>query len=62
MDEAWDRLLKHAHERTIWARGPVAAAYTVMDKLVDHYFPSLFTIEDELAELENREAKSRLRN
>ncbi|MBY0203654.1 MULTISPECIES: magnesium/cobalt transporter CorA [Paenibacillus] len=54
VDEAWDRLLKHAHERTIWARGPVAAAYTVMDKLVDHYFPSLFSIEDELAELENR--------
>jgi magnesium transporter len=54
VDEAWDRLLQHAHERTIWARGPVAAAYTVMDKLVDHYFPSLFAIEDELAELENR--------
>ncbi|KAJ3198008.1 hypothetical protein HK101_010258 [Irineochytrium annulatum] len=54
VDEAWERLLHHAHERTIWARGPVAAAYTVMDKLVDHYFPSLFAIEDELAELENR--------
>ncbi|MCP3747108.1 magnesium/cobalt transporter CorA [Paenibacillus sp. A3M_27_13] len=52
LDQAWERIVQHANERKIWSRGPLAAAYTVMDKLVDNYFPSLFMIEDELAELE----------
>ncbi|AUO05697.1 metal transporter [Paenibacillus jamilae] len=52
LDQAWERIVEHANERKIWSRGPLAAAYTVMDKLVDNYFPSLFIIEDELAELE----------
>ncbi|MDO7907558.1 magnesium/cobalt transporter CorA [Paenibacillus sp. JX-17] len=54
LDQAWERIVQHAHDRKIWSRGPIAAAYTVMDKLVDQYFPSLFAIEDELADLENR--------
>lgn len=52
VDEAWERMVQHAHERKIWSRGPVAVAYMIMDKLVDHYFPSLYQIEDELADLE----------
>lgn len=52
INQAWERIAQHANERKIWSRGPLAAAYTVMDKLVDNYFPSLFMIEDELAELE----------
>ncbi|GAB6991845.1 magnesium/cobalt transporter CorA [Paenibacillus pini] len=54
LDDAWEEIIQHAHDRKIWARGPVSCAYNVMDKLVDRYFPSLYTIEDELAELESR--------
>ncbi|MEC0244134.1 magnesium/cobalt transporter CorA [Paenibacillus dokdonensis] len=54
VDEAWTEIIQHAHDRKIWSRGPVSCAYNVMDKLVDKYFPSVFSIEDELAELENR--------
>ncbi|CAM3014357.1 magnesium/cobalt transporter CorA [Paenibacillus sediminis] len=54
IDDAWQRIVQNVHDRKIWARGPVAAAYKIMDKLVDNYFPCLYAIEDELAELENR--------
>ncbi|NGM83972.1 magnesium/cobalt transporter CorA [Paenibacillus sp. 7124] len=54
LDEAWNKIVKEIHNRKGWSGGPILAAYTVMDKLVDHYFPSLYMIEDELAELENR--------
>ncbi|GIO69828.1 magnesium/cobalt transporter CorA [Paenibacillus sp. FSL M7-1455] len=54
VDEAWKEIIQHAHDRKIWSRGPVSCAYNVMDKLVDKYFPCVFTIEDELAELETR--------
>ncbi|GIO33595.1 MULTISPECIES: magnesium/cobalt transporter CorA [Paenibacillus] len=57
VDEAWKEIIQHAHDRKIWSRGPVSCAYNVMDKLVDKYFPGVFTIEDELAELENRGSK-----
>lgn len=52
MDEAWDQVQAEIHSRKGWSGGPVAAAYTVMDKLVDRYFPSLYNLEDELADLE----------
>lgn len=54
VDDAWNQMVQHAHDRKIWARGPVSCAYTIMDHLVDRYFPSLFSIEDELADLETR--------
>jgi magnesium transporter len=53
IDEAWAQIIQHAHDRKIWSRGPVACAYTLIDMMVDRYFPSLYSIEDELAELEN---------
>lgn len=53
IDEAWDQIVQHAHERKVWDRGPIACAYTVIDKMVDRYFPSLYMIEDELADLES---------
>ncbi|MHA0858026.1 magnesium/cobalt transporter CorA [Paenibacillus sp. CMAA1364] len=53
IDEAWQQVIQHAHERKIWSRGPIGCAYTIMDMMVDRYFPSLYSIEDELAELEN---------
>ncbi|WP_042200883.1 magnesium/cobalt transporter CorA [Paenibacillus camerounensis] len=52
MDEAWALVQAEIHSRKNWSGGPVAAAYTVMDKLVDRYFPSLYNLEDELADLE----------
>lgn len=53
MEEAWERVGAEIHSRKGWSGGPVAAAYTVMDKLVDKYFPSLYSLEDELADLES---------
>ncbi|AWB43410.1 magnesium and cobalt transport protein CorA [Paenibacillus sp. CAA11] len=54
VDDAWRQVLERAHDRKIWARGPYAAAYMVIDNLVDQYFPSVYKIEDELDELESR--------
>lgn len=53
MEEAWAMVGAEIHSRKGWSGGPVAAAYTVMDKLVDKYFPSLYSLEDELADLES---------
>ncbi|CAH1223078.1 Cobalt/magnesium transport protein CorA [Paenibacillus auburnensis] len=53
MDEAWEIVQGEIHSRKGWSGGPMAAAYTVMDKLVDKYFPSLYSLEDELADLES---------
>ncbi len=53
MDEAWEIVQREIHSRKGWSGGPMAAAYTVMDKLVDKYFPSLYSLEDELADLES---------
>ena len=57
MDEAWDRVLSVAGKGPLGQDGPSFTAYTIMDKLVDQYFPSLFAIEDELAELESHGEK-----
>ncbi|BCG57315.1 magnesium/cobalt transporter CorA [Paenibacillus sp. URB8-2] len=54
LDEAWNQVVKEIHNRKGWSGGSILAAYTVMDKLVDNYFPSLYLIEDELAELDSR--------
>ncbi|MBW4081952.1 magnesium/cobalt transporter CorA [Paenibacillus sp. S150] len=54
MAEAWEMVKAEIHSRKGWSGGPVAAAYTVMDKLVDRYFPSLYSLEDELADLESQ--------
>ncbi|KGE19411.1 magnesium/cobalt transporter CorA [Paenibacillus wynnii] len=54
MDEAWEQVQSEIHSRKGWSGGPMAAAYRIMDKLVDKYFPSLYGIEDELADLESR--------
>lgn len=54
MDEAWRLVAEQIRQRDGWLSGPMSTAYTVIDKLVDHYFPTLYAIEDELAELENR--------
>ncbi|MFC3749509.1 magnesium/cobalt transporter CorA [Paenibacillus sp. GCM10012306] len=57
MNEAWEQVKQDIHSRKGWSGGPMAAAYSVMDKLVDKYFPSLYSIEDELADLESMGSK-----
>ncbi|GGO06687.1 magnesium/cobalt transporter CorA [Saccharibacillus kuerlensis] len=53
IDEAWERIRTRAvdPERNT---NSVMAAYLVLDALVDEYFPCVFGIEDELADLEER--------
>ncbi|GIO98291.1 putative metal ion transporter YfjQ [Paenibacillus lautus] len=57
MDDAWERVTSVAGKGPLGQDGPSFTAYTIMDKLVDQYFPSLFAIEDELADLESRGEK-----
>lgn len=57
IDEAWERIVSAADKRALGKDGPSFTAYTIMDKLVDQYFPSLFAIEDELADLESQGEK-----
>ncbi|ANE45953.1 metal transporter [Paenibacillus swuensis] len=51
IEEAWSRFTQQPGLRK---QGPLHAAYMVMDKLVDQYFPSVHRIEDELNEIEFR--------
>jgi magnesium transporter len=51
--------LTHAREEIIrnpkkWERGHVFKTYQIIDKLVDHYFPILYKIEDQLNEIEDQ--------
>jgi magnesium transporter len=50
IDEAWERMLNSSK---LWAGGSINCAHLVMDKLVDHFFPALQQIEDDLLQLEN---------
>ncbi|MUG67388.1 magnesium/cobalt transporter CorA [Paenibacillus campinasensis] len=54
MDDAWERVTAIARGGSLARFGPSFTAYTIMDKLVDQYFPALFAIEDELGELESQ--------
>lgn len=44
-----DRVLK---EHTFLERGPDTVLYTILDRMVDHYFPDLKEIEDRIDEME----------
>lgn len=54
VDQAWDKMLSRTHDRKIWSQGPYAAAYMIIDSLVDNYFPCVYSIEDDLDELEKQ--------
>ncbi|MNJ34027.1 Magnesium transport protein CorA [compost metagenome] len=54
VNQAWDKILSRTHDRKIWSQGPYAAAYAVIDSLVDNYFPCVYSVEDELDELEKQ--------
>ncbi|NGZ75325.1 magnesium/cobalt transporter CorA [Saccharibacillus alkalitolerans] len=53
IDEAWERTAARGTDPSK-ETNPVTAAYLVLDALVDEYFPCVFQIEDELADLEER--------
>lgn len=54
VDQAWDKMQSRTHDRKIWSQGPYAAAYMIIDSLVDNYFPCVYSIEDDLDELEKK--------
>ncbi|RAP74511.1 magnesium/cobalt transporter CorA [Paenibacillus montanisoli] len=49
VDRAWDKIL---HKPRKEKHGCLHAAYTVIDELVDQYFPALQALEDQLLEFE----------
>ena len=55
MDEAWERV---TGDRGNWDKGPTYAAYKILDKIVDQFFPAVYKIEDRLdglsSNLENK--------
>ncbi|MBM7568998.1 magnesium/cobalt transporter CorA [Paenibacillus sacheonensis] len=49
LDRAWEKVLHKPHKE---AHGCLHAAYTVIDELVDEYFPAAQAIEDQILEFE----------
>ncbi|MBE1555575.1 magnesium/cobalt transporter CorA [Sporosarcina limicola] len=49
--DARDKIIQNP---TKWERGQVFMAYEIIDKVVDHYFPVLYKIEDHLNEIEEQ--------
>lgn len=50
IDEAWERV---TGERSNWEKGPSFAAYQILDKIVDQYFPAVYEIEDKLDRIDS---------
>jgi magnesium transporter len=48
--EVWEKV-RNRHQA--WAEGPAYIGYLIIDKLVDHYFPAVYHIEDDLNELDS---------
>ncbi|MBM7646285.1 magnesium transporter [Scopulibacillus daqui] len=53
IDIVWERVLSN---REIWHHGSSYVSYMIIDKLVDGYFPAVYQIEDQLNEIEDKEA------
>ncbi|WP_138496419.1 magnesium/cobalt transporter CorA [Paenibacillus pinistramenti] len=53
VDQAIQQMVSLVRSGQEVQQGPMAAAHAVMDHLVDSYFPSLYAIEDELADIES---------
>lgn len=49
LEDAWQRITA---DNGIWEKGHLYAMYTVVDKLVDQYFPAVYQIEDQLLDIE----------
>jgi len=50
--ELWEVRSKFLYEKKVRELGPLFVAYLVMDKLVDHYFPTVYQIEEHLDVIE----------
>ncbi|MCR2806620.1 magnesium/cobalt transporter CorA [Paenibacillus soyae] len=57
IEDAWSKILRLKKSDR---NGHLFAAYVVMDKLVDHYFPCVYQIEEELHEIENSVSTDRI--
>lgn len=60
ISEAREQLISNMDQ--VWDEGQIFAAYLIMDKIVDRYFPVVYTIEDKLNELDNNAAGHWSRN
>jgi magnesium transporter len=49
LDEAWEWITKN---QCYWEKGPIYVFHQIMDNIVDHFFPSLYQIEDRLDSLD----------
>ena len=50
IDECWQKVIS---SESSWDRGPTFVMYSIMDKIVDQYFPAIYKIEDHLDKLDN---------
>jgi len=54
IENAWKKFIENKES---YCEGPVYAAYLIMDKIVDEYFPFVFQTEDRLDELDENSKK-----
>jgi magnesium transporter len=54
LDAAWKRFTE---QKKMLDKGHIYAAYLVMDKLVDQYFPAAIQLEEQLSEIEMKDKK-----
>ncbi|TBL78591.1 magnesium/cobalt transporter CorA [Paenibacillus thalictri] len=57
MDSAWSKLV---NDKTMAEKNHLFVAYTIIDKLVDEYFPSVFSLEGQVADLEDEDERSKI--
>jgi len=59
VENAWKTFVEN---KDSYHEGPVCAAYLIMDKIVDEYFPLVFQTEDRLDELDESSKKYSIRH
>lgn len=52
IDEAWERV---TGDRGHWDKGPIFVTYQILNKIVDHFFPAVYKIEDKLDSLDSKQ-------
>ncbi|MCT8975674.1 magnesium/cobalt transporter CorA [Clostridium sp. CX1] len=50
LDHAWERI---SVNKRAWEEGPTYVAYSILDKVVDQFFPAIYKIEDSLEKIDN---------
>lgn len=50
LDYAWERISKNKHA---WEKGPTYVTYSILDKIVDQFFPAVYKIEDSIEKIDN---------